>query len=156
MDTLELLVLVQACCAWFMTGLIWVIQLVHYPLMARVGEASWVDYQRSHMSRISWIVAPVMLIEAASCGLELAMMILGDSQMNSLAGTLWAHGLLASLLLVVWCSTWLLQVPAHHALSTRIDTQVIRRLVVTNWVRTVAWSTRAVVLGLMLGSLISR
>ena len=29
--------LLQAAASWFLTGLIWIIQVVHYPLMSRVG-----------------------------------------------------------------------------------------------------------------------
>ena len=48
---------------WFMTGLIWLIQLVHYPLMDRIPPDGFIEFHQSHSFRITWIVAPVMLLE---------------------------------------------------------------------------------------------
>lgn len=152
MVPLELL-LVQAASAWFLTGLIWVIQLVHYPLMARVGEAGWVGYQHAHMRRITWIVAPAMLTEAVSAALCLRLVINGlDTDPGSGGSVAW-HAVLVGLLVVIWGSTWLLQVPAHTRLTRGFDGRAHRRLVQTNWIRTAAWSTRAVILALMIGAL---
>ena len=41
-------------------GLIWTIQLVHYPLFALVGEAQWVAYGEAHRRRITALVLPLM------------------------------------------------------------------------------------------------
>jgi sterol desaturase/sphingolipid hydroxylase (fatty acid hydroxylase superfamily) len=49
---------------WFMVGLIWFVQVVHYPLFAAVpaGEP-FAAYHRQHVRRTTWVVAPVMLVE---------------------------------------------------------------------------------------------
>ena len=154
MDSFELLLVVQAAAAWFMTGLIWVIQIVHYPLMNRVGEDNWLGYERSHMARITWIVAPAMLIEAGTCGLCLAMVLAGT---HSADGPATAHGLhitLAMLLAIAWVSTWLLQVPAHTSLARGFTDPAHRKLVTSNWLRTAAWTARAVLLSAMTYSMI--
>jgi hypothetical protein len=52
----------------------------------------------------------------------------------------------AALLGVVWLSTFTLQVPAHRALLQGWSEPVHRRLVLTNWIRTVAWTLRAGIL----------
>jgi len=50
-------------------------------------------------------------------------------------------------------STGFWQVPAHRRLEGGFDVATHRRLVQTNWVRTVAWSARAVIaLALLAGS----
>ena len=49
------------------------------------------------------------------------------------------------LVLVVWCSTFTLQVPIHKRLQAGKDKSKIKRLVSTNWIRTIAWSLKAVV-----------
>lgn len=49
------------------------------------------------------------------------------------------------LLAVVWLSTALLQVPCHTKLGLAFDRKEWASLVATNWVRTAAWSLRAVV-----------
>jgi len=41
---------------------------------------------------------------------------------------------------VVFASTALLSVPAHQRLAGGLDRAIHRRLVLTNWVRTLAWS----------------
>jgi hypothetical protein len=48
-----------------------------------------------------------------------------------------------ALLAVVWLSTALLQVPCHRRLERGFDGAVVRRLVSTNWIRTLAWTLRA-------------
>jgi hypothetical protein len=45
---------------------------------------------------------------------------------------------------VVWASTALVQVPLHERLRGGFDAAVVERLVRSNWVRTVAWSARGV------------
>ena len=49
------------------------------------------------------------------------------------------------LLAVIHASTIFLQVPAHTTLSDHYDDDVARRLVATNWIRTVGWTLRAAV-----------
>jgi hypothetical protein len=48
-----------------------------------------------------------------------------------------------TLLGVIWLSTALIQVPCHEVLSQGFDPVVHHRLVTTNWIRTTAWSLRA-------------
>ncbi len=152
MFTLQSMVLVQATAAWFLAGLIWVIQIVHYPLMNRVGESDWIDFEHAHMRRVTWIVAPAMLIEAASCGL-CVLFVLGNSSGNAMPlSSMPMHLLLAALLVCIWLSTWLLQVPAHATLTKGFDARAHRSLVRTNWVRTAAWSARALILAWMIAA----
>lgn len=154
MDSFELLVLVQLAAAWFMTGLIWVIQIVHYPLMNRVGEDNWLGYERSHMARITWIVAPAMLIEAGTCGLCLAMVLTDTLSADAPATAQGLHITLVLLLAIAWFSTWQLQVPAHTSLARGFTDSAHRKLVSSNWIRTAAWSARAVLLSTMTYSMI--
>lgn len=56
------------------------------------------------------------------------------------------YGLLFLLLSIVWVSTFLLQVPLHNALNHAYDSEKIRRLVKTNWIRTLAWTLRSFLL----------
>ena len=46
-----------------MVGVIWVIQLVHYPSFKYVKESDYIIFQKYHMSNISYIVFPVMFTE---------------------------------------------------------------------------------------------
>ena len=53
------------------------------------------------------------------------------------------------LLLVVWGSTTFVQVPLHGRLARGLDATALRRLVLTNWIRTAAWTLRAGLLVLL-------
>ncbi len=139
------LVIVHAAATWFMTGLIWFVQVVHYPLFAEVGEDAFKPYEHAHQRRTTWVVAPVMLIEAASA------MLLVTPLAHAASPTLAWTGV--ALLVVVWLSTFLLQVPLHAVLERTGSKQAMRRLVLTNWIRTLAWTARAVIAGSMLHAL---
>jgi len=47
--------------AAYMAGVIWVVQVVLYPLFADVGAAEWPAFHASHVRRIAWVVALPML-----------------------------------------------------------------------------------------------
>lgn len=115
-----------------MTGLIWVIQVVHYPLFARVGAEGYREYQLAHQSLISLIVGPAMLVEALATAAILV------TRRDSPAITA------AILLAIIWASTAFLQVPLHNALANGFDAQAHARLVDTNWIRTIAWTARGI------------
>ena len=118
-----------------LVGLIWTIQLVHYPLMARVG-ADFVAYHSDHCARIAWLVAPLMGLEALTSILLLAQRPAGVSATWAWVGI----GLVA----LIWISTALLSVPEHSRLQQGFDAAAVERLVRTNWIRTVAWTVRGV------------
>ncbi|MFN0137894.1 MAG: hypothetical protein ACKVS9_17460 [Phycisphaerae bacterium] len=117
-----------------MTGLIWMVQVVHYPLFANVGEGAFCDYEHQHTRRITWLVGPLMLTEGASAAALMLLLAPGTARVLAIIGVL--------LLVVNWGSTAFLQVPCHTRLSRGFDREVVRRLVSTNWIRTVAWSVR--------------
>ena len=129
------LVLIHAGATLFMTGLIWFVQVVHYPLLALVGRQGFVTYERHHTSRTSTIVGPVMAVEAVT-----AVILVSVTPAGIAAWTVWLGlGLLAG----IWTSTALLQVPCHRILSREFSSATHRRLVRTNWIRTVVWSLRS-------------
>jgi hypothetical protein len=128
------ILLAHAAATLFMTGLIWFVQLVHYPLFARVEGRVFPGYEIEHMRRTGWIVTPAMLAEAVT-----AVALLFDPRVPAAAA--WTG---AVLLAIVWLSTALLQAPRHVVLRRGFDTSVHARLVATNWIRTVAWSLRSV------------
>jgi hypothetical protein len=51
-----------------------------------------------------------------------------------------------ALLLLIWVSTAVFQVPAHEKLKSGFDEAWHRRLVDWNWVRTGLWTLRAMLL----------
>ncbi len=58
----------------------------------------------------------------------------------------------AGLLGVALLSTVLVQVPLHAQLAKHHDAETAHRLIVSNWVRTAAWSARGMVLAVVLAS----
>ena len=134
------LLLLNLACALFMTGLIWFVQLVHYPLFGRVGAQNFVAYERAHQRLTTWVTAPVMLFEAA---LSIALVCIQPSSRGT-----W---LALALTLLVWASTMLVQVPLHAALAQGFESASLARLVASNWIRTIIWSGRSILLLWLIG-----
>ena len=131
------LLLVHAAATLALVGLIWTIQLVHYPLMEHVDRSSFRTFHERHAQRMVWLVAPLMPTELAmSAWIALAP---PAGVPVALAWT----GL--GLVLVLWITTAVASVPAHRILERGFDEAAHRRLVRTNWIRTVAWSARGAI-----------
>jgi hypothetical protein len=129
------ILLAQAAVSCFLMGLIWTIQVVHYPLMAKVGAANFADYERLHSNWITPLVGPAMLVEAALAGVLLLQ--------RPPAMPTWMPWAGAALVATIWAVTFLVSVPCHAALADGFDAQAHARLVDTNWLRTLAWTARA-------------
>jgi hypothetical protein len=133
------LLLANVACCLVLVGLIWTIQVVHYPLFARVGAQEWAQYHAEHSGRITLLVGPLMLAEV---GLALALFAAAPAERR------WLAFVAGALVAVVWGATAMLSVPLHGRLSGAPDLGLVAALVKTNWVRTVAWTARA---GLLVG-----
>jgi hypothetical protein len=119
----------------FMAGLIWFVQVVHYPLFSAVGEEAFQSYQQRHMSLTSYVVGPPMLLEAATAGFLLYRPVAGLPDWMPWAGI--------ALLGAVWLSTAFLQVPMHEKLLGGFDSSAHGPLVSWNWIRTAGWTLRS-------------
>lgn len=125
-----------------MVGLIWFVQVVHYPLFSSVGQSPFPEYERLHQKRTTLVVAPLMLIEALT-----ATLILTTDLSPSARDLAWIGWVL---LVLIWLSTAFLQVPLHRRLAEGYDPLAVRRLVRTNWLRTIAWTLRGFIAVLLL------
>lgn len=123
----------------FLCGLIWVVQVVHYPLFDRVERGAFAAFEAAHQRRISRVVMPAMVIEAATAGWWLLATWRAGEPL------LWT-AINGGLVVVIWASTAWLQVPQHARLSRGFDPVAHRRLVGSNWLRTAVWSGRTVLL----------
>jgi len=135
------LVVGHLAAAAFMTGLIWYVQLVHYPSMAFWPADEFPRYEAFHRERTGWIVVPVMLAE----GLLAAGLVV--RRPAALPPWMPLVGLVA--LLVLHASTFLIQVPCHERLAAGWDPATHGWLVRSNWIRTVLWSLRGLLAGWM-------
>lgn len=122
----------------FLTGLIWVIQVVHYPLFLRIHPEEFRAYEKSHQKRISLIVAPVMLVDII---LSLLLVFTKYTQ-NADAYIITA----LFLNLAVFASTIFIFSPIHHKLGKHHDKALIRKLVRLNIMRTFMWTARTIIL----------
>lgn len=132
------LLLVQAFCSLYMTGLIWFVQLVHYPMLANVPADRFVEFERIHQARTTWAVGPPMLLELATA------LLLFSFRPEGLPG--WAPWVGIGLLLLVDGSTAVFFGPQHGRLLAGFDETLHRQLVDWNWLRTFGWTARGVLL----------
>jgi uncharacterized membrane protein len=137
-----LVFLIHCIATVYMTGLIWFVQIVHYPLHGFVGAQNFKTYQLQHVKLTGPVVAPVMIVEAIG-----AVLLVANPPQLLPVESVWA-GLL--LLVVIWGSTALLQVPLHNNLVTGFDSAGHQKLVKSNWIRTISWSLRSVLVLYML------
>jgi hypothetical protein len=136
------LLLLHLAASGFMVGLIWFVQIVHYPLFLHVGHDAFREYHRLHSSHTTRVVAGPMLLEAGTAGWLLF-------QRPALLTS--PEFALATLLLVaIWLSTAFWQVPLHNKLAQGFDQATIHALVRSNWLRTIAWTVRGALIALII------
>ena len=137
--TINTLLVLQAIATFMMTGLIWVVQLVIYPLFTSIDDSSFKRYHQEYAKRITWVVLPLMFSE----------LFLSAAFLYRLRDL--TSSLLFILVILLWACTFFLSVPCHQSLDDG-DLSVKKRLVQTNWPRTLFWSIRTIVLSnLLLG-----
>ena len=142
MSSAIIILLLNVISTWYMVGLVWFVQVVHYPLSNRVEESSYPEFQDKHQVRTTWVVGPPMLIEAFTSILLVWFLPLSLTPLVLMG---------IGLLFVIWVSTALLQVPCHGKLAKGFDQKAHRQLVLTNWIRTICWSLR----GLLVASFVA-
>jgi hypothetical protein len=120
-----------------MFGVIWVMQIVHYPLMRFVSGEQFARFETAHRIRISWVVGPLMLIEGVCV---LAFLFAPPAGLPW-----WLPWVGAGVEAIAIGTTAFVSAPLHEQLNANFDEATLHRLVATNWVRTVAWTGRAAV-----------
>ena len=125
-----LLLVVHLAATAALAGLAWVVQLVVYPAFLLVGGTpAWPAVHAAHTRAIAFVVGPPWAVQGAA----LALLLLRDG----LSGLVVVTGLLALTTVGV---TVAVSVPLHARLGRAYDETAARRLVATNWLRTVAWT----------------
>lgn len=131
------IVLAHAVSSLFLVGMIWTVQVVHYPLFAQVGTDTFAAYEAAHSVRITWVI----MIPWAVQGLTTLALLVAPPDGVPRWLTVLAAGLVAIPVLV----TVLASVPAHARLAAGFDAAAHARLVGTNWLRTAAWTAHGAV-----------
>lgn len=142
------LLLANLCATGMLVGLIWTIQLVHYPLLHAVGPDALPGYLAEHATRMTILVAPWMIGELVTAGLLLHWRPAAVPPWMVVAGF--------ACCVAIWASTFLVQVPLHAQLAETPDPVLLDRLTLTNWLRTVGWTARGTLCLLMAWRLVAR
>ncbi len=132
----DFLLLANLAATLFLTGLVWELQAVQFPLMLRAGGLDFPGYVNHQRTRNTLVMAPVMLIELITGG-----WLLAD---NRLPHRDVFHA--ALLILVIWLVTFGSIVPIHSKLARGFNEARVRTLIQRNWIRTVCWSLRSAVM----------
>ncbi|TAE73719.1 MAG: hypothetical protein EAZ65_06415 [Verrucomicrobia bacterium] len=132
------LLLTHAFATAAMSGVIWQVQLLTYPQFLRVGANEFPAYHQAHTEGISLLVGPLMLAELA-LAIAASWQLRKDKHLPLLVAN-------ALLLLGIWLCTVLWQVPLHEELATARSEPLIRELIASNWLRTLLWTARSLLL----------
>jgi hypothetical protein len=120
-----------------MFAVIWLVQLVIYPVFLFIQPSRFFVFHALHTNRITLVVGPLMLVELGSC---LGWMLYRPD---------WLSILGFFLVVVIWINTAFVSVPLHNnlAVEKNVDQResLAKRLIRTNWVRTGAWTARAAI-----------
>lgn len=130
---IEILLLLNFFISSFLLSLIIITQWVNYPLFFKVPSNVFSDYHYDYVSRISAIVVPIMLMEII---ISTLLFILFNSYLTMFIFTL---------VILIFATTFLVQVPIHDALKIKPDHQLFKKLIATNWIRTGLWFLKFII-----------
>tara|TARA_B110000444_G_C18678653_1_gene518681 strand:- start:232 stop:621 length:390 start_codon:yes stop_codon:yes gene_type:complete len=119
-----------------MVGVIWLIQLIHYPSFEYISTKRYFEFQKLHMNRVSIIVMPVMLLESISGAYILFYIFPNDK--------IYAFSIV--LLVIIWIITGLYFSKVHSKLLHDNSLVIKKKLVQKNWSRTIIWTIRLVLI----------
>ena len=118
-----------------MVGIIWVIQLVHYPSFKYVKESDFIIFQKYHMINISYIVFPIMFTELIT---SLLIFFSGEKSFFFMLSLI--------CLSMIWVITGVLFTKFHSILQTGKDLKMIEKMIKANWIRTLLWTMRLIMI----------
>jgi hypothetical protein len=114
--------------------LIWIIQILHYPSFHFYQLEDFDKAMIFHQKYISILTIPLMLTELFITS------YLFYHQINLI------NSISILIVLIIWLSTFFVQVPIHEKLLKNKDTHLIDQLVKTNWARTILWTAKLILL----------
>jgi len=132
----------QLLACFFMTGVIWIIQLIQYPGFIFSDREQFTNFHMFHSHRITFVVGPMMVLEL----LTAALLFAAHSQSSMVWATWTITGLNLASVVLLWALTFFISVPIHNKLTLGFDAGHVRKLTVTNWYRTALWSFRSALL----------
>ena len=124
LNYLSILIIINA----ILVGIIIITQIISYPLFLKVSESSFADYYNTYKNRITIIVIPFMVTELL---LTLYIYLYSPNNIFFQISTF--------ILILIWLSTFFIQVPIHNKISIKLEHKMIGKLISTNWMRTFLW-----------------
>lgn len=143
-----LVFVVNLAATWYMVGLIWMVQMVHYYLFNKVGADGFAAYAEDHNRLITPIVGLPMLLELVTAATLCFAAPSGFPR--------WAAAVGLIMLAAIWLSTATIQIPYHGQLIGGFNESAYQGLVRTNWIRTVLWSARGLLMSYFAWQLMQR
>lgn len=138
MTLVDLIFLVHVAATLMLTGIVWFIQVDHYPLLRYIDRPSFIRYEAAHTRLAMSLGVGLLVVESVTGGLLLWRRPAGVTIGQALSGLV--------LLGMVWGSTLCLQIPQHRILAGGFDETAYRKLVMSNWVRTLSYTARMCVI----------
>jgi|TARA_B110000444_G_scaffold228943_1_gene235060 hypothetical protein len=121
-----------------LVGIILITQFISYPLFKNVG-LDFSVFHKKYVNLMGFVVAPIMILE---------LVIVSILFINDFDNTI-IRAIAASVVLI-WTSTFLIQVPIHNKLSILKDLEKINLLIKSNIIRTFLWTIKLILSTLIL------
>ena len=110
-----------------LVGVILMTQFITYPLFQFINS-DFKTYHKNYTKRMGYVVAPLMILE-----LLLVIKITTQHYSNTIIL------LIGILTLIIWLSTFFIQVPIHNNISKEKPKNQIIFLIKSNYIRTLCW-----------------
>lgn len=131
------ILIIQAITAYAMLGIVFYMQLIHYPLYLKIKQG-FERYERAHVKRSAYLIGPLMLVEL------LTAFGLVTYASSDFVTRLSVFNLI--LIIATWIVTFLLSMPQHQRLSAHRSEKKIHQLINSNWLRSLFTLARAVLI----------
>ncbi len=123
--------------SFVLTGVIWIVQLVHYPSFHYIESTNFREFEKFHIFRTSILLGPLMILEL----LTGAILLTGSSFLPGYI--LWINFIFMTL---IWLITLLWSLPLHKKLNKGKDRDLINNLILSNWPRAFLWTGKSFLL----------
>jgi len=110
-----------------MIGVSLVVQIIIYPSFKFIQKVSFKEYHLNYMNKMSYVVAPIMLLEIISSFL----LLIFNKSLIDIIGFI--------LLSLIWIVTFFLIVPIHNELNIKFGLVELKKLIKLNLLRTILW-----------------
>ena len=134
----DIILKIHFASTFYLLGMIYIIQVIHYPVLALIGKDEFVECHAKHVNQTTFVIAIPMIIEF----ITMLLLLLSSPVFRNDPAFIFA----SVMIILIWCVTFFISVPLHNILATGYDQKAWKTLLKTNWIRTGAWSIRAALL----------